>query len=120
MTRNNPMRPTPTNPSPEPDRMNQVAELPTEAQPQAWAEALGLLSENGLPAPPALSIWPSEVTRFDDSSFGNWIPKHRLYDLMDVLKDAWEGAPRAAWSPGSTGTAFAPGDFIWSFAANPC
>ena len=74
-----------------------------EPQRQTWADAVGLLTDNGLPTPPPLPIWPAEVERFDESSFGNWVPKHALYELMDVLQDAWEDAPDGAVVAGIDG-----------------
>lgn len=82
--------------------MSDTAERPTAAK-QTWAEALELLTQNKLPPPPTLPIWPDEVERLDDSSFGNWVPTHRLYDLMDVLQEAWESAPDGALIAGIDG-----------------
>lgn len=73
--------------------MNDSAATVTQATTQSWAEALELLTRHQLPAPPDLPVWPAEVQRLDDDTFGNWAPSHRLYDLMDVLREAWQKAP---------------------------
>ena len=83
--------------------MSETSGATTRVEMQPWTDALNLLAENGLPAPPPLSVWPTEVQRYSESIFGTWKPSHSLYELEDVLREAFENAPDGAMVAGFDG-----------------